>query len=149
MELSLAKKQQMEAIKLLNDWSKWVITIETAAIAGIFAVLKELSSARGSGLWLQICAVALNLLLLAAVAAFILSIYNAAQLLYSLPGITEQLPKSTKESINEMKDDYMGKDIFTYEKRQFIWFVTGLVLVAAVSAVVIVQNLVLLKTGAA
>jgi hypothetical protein len=145
MELSLAKKQQMEAIKLLNDWSKWVITIETAAIGGIFAVLKELSSVRGPGLWLQICAIALNLLLLAAVAAFSVSIYSAAQLLYSLPGIAEQLPKSTKESINEMKDEYMGATILTYEKRQYIWFVTGLILVGAVSAVVIVQNLVLIQ----
>ena len=144
-ELSLMKKQQMEAIKLLNDWSKWVITIETAAIGGIFAVLKELSAVRGPGLSLQICAIALNLLLLAAVTAFLVSIFSAAQLLYSLPGIAEQLPKSTKDSINEMKDEYMSGSILTYEKRQYNWFVTGLALVGAVSVIVILQNLVLIK----
>jgi len=30
-ELSLRQKQQMEALKLLSDWSKWLVTIETGA----------------------------------------------------------------------------------------------------------------------
>ncbi len=37
----------MEAIKLLNDWSKWIVTLETGAIAGILAWLKPTSARPG------------------------------------------------------------------------------------------------------
>jgi hypothetical protein len=140
-ELTLAKKQQMEAIKLLNDWSKWVITIETAAIAGIFTVMKELSKIPAASPWLRGCTIASSLLLLGALISFIVSIHYAGQLLFSLPGIVEQLPDAKEESINEMQDQYMNADILTYERRQFKLFVAGLVFVAAAAAVIITQSL--------
>jgi hypothetical protein len=34
------KHFRVEAIKLLNDWSTWILTLETAAIAGIYTGLK-------------------------------------------------------------------------------------------------------------
>ncbi|HTB12723.1 MAG TPA: hypothetical protein VK752_14175 [Bryobacteraceae bacterium] len=140
-ELTLAKRHQMEAIKLIQDWSKWVVTIETAATAGIFTVLKELSKLPESSPVLRACAVASSLLLLGAVISFIVSIHYAGQLLFSLPGIVEQLPRAHEESINEMKDEYMNADILTYERRQFKLFVAGLAFVAVAAAVIITQNL--------
>jgi hypothetical protein len=140
-ELTLAKRHQMEAIKLIQDWSKWVVTIETAATAGIFTVLKELSKLPESSPVLRACAVASSLLLLGAVISFIVSIHYAGQLLFSLPGIVEQLPQAHEKSINEMQDKYMNADILTYERRQFKLFVAGLAFVAVAAAVIITQNL--------
>ncbi len=140
-ELTLEKKQQMEAIKLLNDWSKWVITIETAAIAGIFEVMKELGTIQAASLSLKGFNVALDLLLSLGVISFVLSIFYAGQLLFSLPDIAEQLPHAKEKSINLMKGAFMGADILTYEKRQFYCFVAGLIFVALASVVFTAQNL--------
>ena len=140
-DLILDKKQQMEAIKLLNDWSKWVITIETAAIAGMFEVIKELSTNPAPGPLARGFTIALNSLLLGAVIAFVASIYYAGRLLFSLPDIAEQLPHAKEKSINEMKGAYMGAGIFVYEKRQFYGFVAGLIFVALATAVFTMQNL--------
>ncbi len=59
---------------------------------------------------------------------FAISIYYAAQLLFSLPDIAEQLPDAVEESINEMTGNYMGAGILHYEKRQWWLFVCGLAL---------------------
>jgi len=37
----MASGEQSEAIKLLGDWCKWLVTIETAAIAAIVAMFKD------------------------------------------------------------------------------------------------------------
>ena len=121
-DLSLLKKQQMEAIKLLNDWSKWIVTLETGAIAGILAWLKSTSVAGQLPLW----KIVPTLLLALGVICFAVSIYYAAQLLFSLPDIAEQLPDANEESINEMTGNYMGASILHYEKRQWWLFVCGL-----------------------
>jgi hypothetical protein len=140
-ELTLAKKQQMEAIKLLNDWSKWVITVETAAIAGIFAAAKGSSTIQEPSLLLRGFGVALILLLFGAVTSFIVSIFYASQLLFSLPDIAEQLPEAEEKSINLMSGKWMSAGVLIYEKRQFYCFVAGLILVALASAVFTIQNL--------
>jgi len=125
-DLSLLKRQQMEAIKLLNDWSKWIVTLETAAIAGIFTWLKPSLAGHPRGLEMVP-----NVLLVLAAVCFAISIYYAAQLLFSLPDIVEQLPDADQESINEMTGNYMGAGVLEYEKRQWYLFVCGLALVIA------------------
>ena len=115
----------MEAIKLLNDWSKWIVTLETGAIAGILAWLKPLSGPAGHLQpwdWKMLP----TLLLAFAAICFAISIYYAAQLLFSLPDIAEQLPDANEESINEMTGNYMGAGILHYERRQWWLFVCGL-----------------------
>jgi len=140
-ELTLRKKQQMEAIKLLNDWSKWVVTIETAAIAGIFTVMKELGKIPATTALRRACEAASNLLLLGAVISFIVSIHYAGQLLFSLPAIVEQLTEATEESINQMQGLYVNVSIMTDARRQFKLFVAGLVFVAVAATVIISQSL--------
>jgi hypothetical protein len=121
----------MEAIKLLNDWSKWIVTLETGAIAGILAWLKPASTSPGYGsaghLWVWGWKIAPTLVLAFAAICFAISIYYAAQLLFSLPDIAEQLPDAVEQSINEMTGNYMGAGILHYEKRQWWLFVCGLV----------------------
>jgi hypothetical protein len=138
-ELTLYKKQQMEAIKLLSDWSKWVVTIETAAIAGIFTwVTKPPLPKTVSWVW----AIGPNAILILAAGCFVGSIYYAAQLLFSLPDIVEQLSKEKEISINDMKSDRMGAGILDYEKFQFILFGTGLgILIAGAVLTMVVANL--------
>jgi len=72
-----------------------------------------------------------DVLLVLAAVCFAVSIYYAAQLLFSLPDIVEQLPDAEEGSINEMTGDYMGAGILDYEKRQWLSFVCGLALVIA------------------
>ena len=124
----------MEALKLLNDWSKWIVTLETGAIAGILAWLKSTSvSADGSVGHLRLW----ECILAFAVICFAISIYYAAQLLFSLPDIAEQLPDASEESINEMTGNYMGANILHYEQRQWWLFVCGLgfTIIGALAAV--------------
>jgi hypothetical protein len=116
----------MEAIRILSDWSKWIVTLETAAIAGILTWLKPISEEHLRG-W----AIVPNVLLALAAVCFAVSIYYAAQLLFSLPDIVEQLPDAKEGSINEMAGNYMGDGILLYEKRQWSFFVGGLAFVIA------------------
>ena len=100
------------------------MTLETAAIGGIVAWLKSIVSAGHPPPWGW--KVVPELLLALAVICFALSIYYAAQLLFSLPDIAEQLPFAEEESINEMQGNYMGARILYYEVRQWLLFVCGL-----------------------
>jgi hypothetical protein len=132
----VVKRQQMEAIRLLNDWSKWIVTLETAAIAGILTWLKPSSANQVRG-WMMVP----DILLASSAVCFAVSIYYAAQLLFSLPDIVEQLPHAPQGSINEMTGDYMGAGILVYEKRQWQLFVSGLALVTAGALAMLAVNL--------
>ena len=72
----------LEAIKLISDWGKWLVTIETAAIAVIGAffadnqtVVPELAKVLGT----------------LAIGSFLISIAGAAILLLTLPEIAQNL----------------------------------------------------------
>jgi len=126
----------MEAIRILSDWSKWIVILETAAIAGILAWLKPISAGQLRG-W----AIIPNILLALAAVCFAVSIYYAAELLFSLPDIVEQLPDATESSINEMAGNYMGAGILVYESRQWKSFVGGLAFVIAGALALLVVNI--------
>jgi hypothetical protein len=50
-------------------------------------------------------------------------------LLFSLPSVVEQLPKSDLESIEYMEDPSFKTPLIDYQRRQYLPFVTGLVCV--------------------
>ncbi len=122
-ELTLQKKQQMEAIKLLSDWSKWLVTLETGGVAGVISLisLKEISGLNWT--WMML----INVSLVVAVISFLISIYNACMLLFSLPNVVERLPSSKEDSIDYMQDSYFKTDLIDYQRRQFRPFVAGLI----------------------
>ena len=71
----------LEAIKLIDGWAKWLITIATAVIAIIGGALASGRPASKMVTLLGVCAVA----------SFVLSILSAAALLATLPEITQQM----------------------------------------------------------
>ncbi len=75
-----ATPQQTEAIKLIGDWSKWIATVETGAIAAVGAFFKT-SSATVFSSW------ALSI----AVLCFVCSIALAAGVLLSLPAVVQDI----------------------------------------------------------
>ncbi len=72
----------LEALKLISDWAKWLITIQTAVIAVIGAGVGEKGSAMTR---------TAKILATGAVACFVASVAVAAVLLLSLPEITQNL----------------------------------------------------------
>jgi hypothetical protein len=121
-ELSLRQKQQMEALKLLSDWSKWLVTIETGAV---FAALLKFSETptglRGVGSFV---------IAIGAILCFLFSIVSAGRLLYSIPGVVEALPHATEKHIDEMKDWSLKTPLITHERHQWFSFLWGLCLFA-------------------
>lgn len=71
----------MEAIKLISDWGKWLVTIETAAIAIIGALFTADRSV----------SVLTKVFGTLAIGSFLLSIAAAAILLLTLPEIAQNL----------------------------------------------------------
>jgi len=72
----------MEGLKLISDWAKWLITIETAAISIIGLAFKQEAAhpLLASKVWAT-----------AAIVSFVISIAAAALLLLSLPEIAQTL----------------------------------------------------------
>jgi hypothetical protein len=117
-ELSLLQKQQMEAIKLLSDWSKWLITLETASIAGILSILKATDHSKRS--------IVISLALLITILCFLFSIFKACKMLFSLPNIVQYLPESKSATIDKMSDEYFEGELFDLAKWQYLSFLYGL-----------------------
>ena len=76
----------LDAIKLISDWAKWLITIETGAIAIIGAVVRseQVAGSRPA-----------KALATGAIVCFPVSIAAAAGLLLSLPEIAQYLDPGT------------------------------------------------------
>jgi hypothetical protein len=122
-QLDDRKRQQMEAIKLLSDWSKWLITVETGGIVGIISVINfEKFKAAPLPIWLA----AVMTLLIFTAFCFLVSIYNACLGLFSLPDITQRLITSEEDSIFEMQDEEFKVKLADYNRRQYLSFVAGL-----------------------
>lgn len=77
----MSEPSQLSAIQLLQDWAKWLITIESATIGGcILALGPKLSS--GS-----------KFFIVSAVICFTLSVFVTAVLLGSLPSLVDNLSR--------------------------------------------------------
>jgi hypothetical protein len=72
----------LESLKLVADWAKWLITIETGAIAIIGAVIKSETAASSESM---------RLFATGAIVSFVISIAAAAALLLTLPDIAQNL----------------------------------------------------------
>src|SRR5688572_21253565 len=73
----------LEAIKLISDWGKWLVTIETAAIAVIGSALLTADRSEVPALG--------RIFGTLAISSFLVSIVSAAVLLLTLPEITQNL----------------------------------------------------------
>jgi hypothetical protein len=79
----------LEAVKLLSDWNKWLVTVQTAAIAAIGLVVKAselnlLTSKLGK---IAVACAAISVLM------FVISIALSSYLLLFLPAIAEEIPE--------------------------------------------------------
>jgi len=92
------KSNALEALKMINDWSKWLITIETGAIAIIGSVIR-LDSVSSSLL--------AKVFASASIVFFLGSIATAALLLLSLPEIAQMLRPD--ENIWLTRDSIIGR----------------------------------------
>ena len=115
----------LEAIRLISDWAKWLITIETAAIAITGALLTADDGARVSD--------AARLLGTAALASFFVSIAGAAVLLLTLPEIAQYFDDEVNVWLT--RDSVAGRimrlNTQTLALVESIFFGIGLVLVIA------------------
>lgn len=85
--------RSFEAVKLLSDWTKWLVTIETASIAALGFVLKasELNLIKGAAAQVAL------LLAVLAVIFFLISIALASRLILYIPTLVELLPEPSAE----------------------------------------------------
>ena len=114
--------QTIEAVKLLADWAKWLITIETTAIAAV-ALVSTVHDPYTRG--------AVSVLACGAVVCFVVSIISATLLLRSLPGIMQTIEPS--QSIWRTEDSnamVSGFDTLALVRIESTFFGIGLLLIA-------------------
>jgi hypothetical protein len=72
----------LDALRFISDWAKWLITIETGALAVIGAIVngRRVAHVQSARLWAS-----------AAIISFVASIVSAAVLLISLPEIVQNI----------------------------------------------------------
>lgn len=107
--------RDFEALKLIADWSKWIVTLQPAAIAAIGGLVKLNDHAR-LGIWTKLS-------LTGAVVCFLYSILVAANLLYCMPRVLGRL--SRPKIVDEFGSG-TPVDIFmieTHEERHYdLWY---------------------------
>jgi ABC-type multidrug transport system fused ATPase/permease subunit len=120
----------LEAAKLVNDWAKWLVTIETAAIAllGVFFT--------GGGQPAPDLAKVLGTL---SIGTFLVSIAAAAMLLLTLPEITQNLRHD--QNIWLTRDTVAGRllrlNTQGFALIESVFFGVGLILMGATMVVLI------------
>ena len=110
--------KQFEALKALADWSKWLISLESALIVARIALAKDIPIS-------DIAVVALF--------CFALSILAAAWLLGAVPGAMERIPIRDKEKPNiyayrQFRDLAIGIPIWVFALSEHLFFAVGLIL---------------------
>lgn len=126
----MSDTKTIEALKLINDWAKWLITIETGAIALIGSLF---TSNKVRGLYLE------KVFGMLAVSCFVVSIIAAALLLWTLPEIAQRLKPD--ENIWMTKDS-IAKQLFRLNTQGFailesLFFILGILSLAALILTVI------------
>lgn len=98
--------KDLEALKLVVDWSKWIVTLQPVAIAAIGGLVK-LNESHGLSFWSR-------LWVIASIACFLYSILVAATLLYSMPRAIAKLPLRHNASVYGIE---------THEERHYrVWY---------------------------
>lgn len=123
---------ELEALKLLNDWSKWLVTIETAAIGIIGTLLKLGKQDRsiGQSQWL---------IAVASIGCFMVSIVAASWLIMSIPGMAQRIGRPSQVQDVFRKNTYFGRArirlrLDTVTGVQLIFFLAGLLFFVAFMA---------------
>src|SRR5688572_29619869 len=108
----------LEALRLVSDWAKWLITIETGAIATIGAIVK------GNDATLQQRGFAT-----AAVLCFVASICSAAVLLLSLPEVAQTLRPGINiwMTSDSVLNSTFGLDTQTLATFESLFFAVGII----------------------
>ena len=79
-------KDASDAIKLMGDWSRWLVSLLTVATTVLGVVLpREGHGARGG---------TIRILIAAALIALLASVFFATILLYKLPGVVQELRRA-------------------------------------------------------
>jgi hypothetical protein len=107
-----------EAIKLLAEWSKWLVTIETTVttLIGLATASGNISIAQHPGSYWAF----------AAIFSFLLSVLSASFLLFSLPGVLQRLPPPQDKDVLTI-GTYNGRGIpvSAFSVAQFACFGLG------------------------
>ena len=112
----------LEALKFINDWSKWLITIETGAIAITGTLFSQGTVGKAT--------ILMKFLGISAIVSFVLSIISAAFLLWTLPEIAQNLRPG--ENIWLTEDSVAGELLRMNTQRlaviESIFFIIGILL---------------------
>ena len=122
--------RSLDAIKLMNDWSKWLVTVQTAAIAALGFLSRQADLEKLSTPWgkAAILAGVVSTIL------FVVSIALASYLLLYLPSIAEELPKDANPNYKPLPLCYTrvpfrpGWQVGTFTAWQSRSFVLGIAL---------------------
>ena len=122
----------LEAIKLMNDWSKWLVTVQTASIAALGFLSRQADLEKLTTLWGKVAIFAG----VSGIVFFTASIGVASYLLLYLPSIAEELPDQVDTATNLQPLCYTrvpfrpGWQVGTFTAWQSRFFVAGIVLFA-------------------
>jgi hypothetical protein len=109
--MSSNKSEQKEALKILADWTKWLVTLETGIIGATLAFAKGHVNVTD---WIAIVFAASIVL---GIASLCYSIFWAVYLVYGIPEIIEQLPAAEESSINKMRSNFLSYGLFHCQVR--------------------------------
>lgn len=121
-------------MKQLSDWCKWLVTLEIAAIGGIFAFIPFLAKYTGGA----VEAAVLSLLALSVLLLFF-SIFWCAYLLFGVPEIIEQIPFFDVDSINQLKSNYLSYSLLT-SQRNIFWSFVGAIIALSLAVVLFTMS---------
>jgi hypothetical protein len=121
----------LEAIRLINDWGKWLVTIETAAIAIIGSALLNTDRSAVP----KVAKVFATL----AVSSFLISIVAAAALLLTLPEIAQNVRADQNIWLTEdsVAGRLLGMNTEGFALVESVFFGCGLISLVAMIAVMI------------
>ena len=124
-------KNDLKAIELLSDWTKWIVTVEAALIGFMSYFAKD---------GLQSFAYWPKVLVAAAFILFTVSIITASLLLQSLPATAQRLPPPPGKDIYHMGtfEGTRGIRVYVCVTIQSSAFVIG---VACISAALVINML--------
>jgi hypothetical protein len=120
----------LEALKLISDWGKWLITIETAAIAVIGGALANKDRAIPT---------LAKVFATSAVGSFLISIVAAAMLLLTLPEIAQSVSADQNIWLTEdsVAGRLLGMNTQSFALVESVFFGGGLILFVATIVVIV------------
>jgi hypothetical protein len=126
------EKNDLEAIKLLKEWSTWLVAIETAVIGGIAVGLKNFKFPTDCIVMSSLtCKEAEQTLAVGAVVLFGVSVIVAMFLLLALPAAAQKLPPKEVHTDIYSVSTRLGIRLFWFVRVETWFSVIGFMLVAA------------------